>query len=237
MGEQNEIYIAGLNDPLLELPEKATDAKIDEGSIEQLLAVWRKLLGPEGSEDEKEGIGVLREGVCFGPVTGRGVPILARVEEGVWGGGFATGGASPKTKKKGEGGRGGVLVAAGHGPWGISLSLGTGKVMQEMIEGVPAKGLSAEVRGLGMQWAAGVGWAAPGFLWATKYTHAAAGRKTPGQGYAKGRGPKVIDGRKIGGACEAGLETNITCRIRLVSAACCSIISISVTTLLWGNSC
>jgi glycine/D-amino acid oxidase-like deaminating enzyme len=27
---------------------------------------------------------------------------------------------------------GGVFIAAGHGPWGISLSLGTGKVMSEI---------------------------------------------------------------------------------------------------------
>lgn len=37
---------------------------------------------------------------------------------------------------------GGVFIAAGHGPWGISLSLGTGKVVAEMIQGQP---LSADV--------------------------------------------------------------------------------------------
>ena len=43
---------------------------------------------------------------------------------------------------------GGVFIAAGHGPWGISHSLGTGKVMAEMLEG---EELSADVGALGMQ--------------------------------------------------------------------------------------
>lgn len=41
-----------------------------------------------------------------------------------------------------------MFVAAGHGPWGISHSLGTGKVMAEMIEGKPT---SANIKALGMQ--------------------------------------------------------------------------------------
>lgn len=40
---------------------------------------------------------------------------------------------------------GGVWLATGHGPWGISLSLGSGKVMAEMIQGRP---ISVGVSGL-----------------------------------------------------------------------------------------
>jgi len=40
-----------------------------------------------------------------------------------------------------------VFLAAGHGPWGISNSLGTGKVMSEMIEGQET---SVDIRGLGL---------------------------------------------------------------------------------------
>lgn len=70
--------------------------------------------------DDKE-IEVIREGLCFRPATPSGEPILCRVDE----------------KKLGEiKSRDGVFVAAGHGPWGISLSLGTGLVMSEMIRGV-----------------------------------------------------------------------------------------------------
>ena len=45
---------------------------------------------------------------------------------------------------------GGVWIAAGHGPWGISLSLGTGKVMAEMVEGKSKGETSAEVGELGL---------------------------------------------------------------------------------------
>lgn len=45
-----------------------------------------------------------------------------------------------------EGG-GKVFVCAGHGPWGISLSLGTGLVLAEMVLG---RELSADVSQLGL---------------------------------------------------------------------------------------
>ena len=43
---------------------------------------------------------------------------------------------------------GGVFVAAGHGPWGIAHSLGTGKVVAELMRGeVP----SADISKLGLR--------------------------------------------------------------------------------------
>ncbi|KAK4547514.1 hypothetical protein LTR36_000470 [Oleoguttula mirabilis] len=130
-----EIYVAGLNDPSIPLPETATDAKMDQASIDELKAIAQKLLGRDGTDVSD--LEVLREGLCFRPVTGKGVPILARIPDGELGGGM-------ETRMEPEGG---VFVAAGHGPWGISHSLGTGKVMAEMLEGV---GLSAEVAALGL---------------------------------------------------------------------------------------
>lgn len=41
-----------------------------------------------------------------------------------------------------------VFVATGHGPWGICLSAGTGRVVAELMLGQP---LSADISGLGMQ--------------------------------------------------------------------------------------
>ena len=131
-----EIYVAGLNDASIPLPETATDAKIDQKSIEQLKAVSQKLLGKDGTDVSD--LEVVREGLCFRPVTGKGVPILCRVPDEELGTGM-------ETKLPPDGG---VFVAAGHGPWGISHSLGTGKVMAEMLEG---EDLSADVRRLGMQ--------------------------------------------------------------------------------------
>ena len=123
-----EIYIAGLNSAALPLPEIATDRKIDEKSIEVLKTTAKRLLGKEDGDDDLE---ILREGLCFRPVSGKGVPIIGKVDEGLLG---------VKTE-------GGVWIAAGHGPWGISLSLGTGKVMSEMVEG---RQTSANVRTLAL---------------------------------------------------------------------------------------
>jgi len=74
--------------------------------------------------------------LCFRPVTRSGNPIVCKVPDEDLG--------SIETK---GGGEGGVYVAAGHGPWGISMGLGTGKVMQEMMEG---KEVSADVSRLGI---------------------------------------------------------------------------------------
>lgn len=127
MGE--EIYIAGLNSSSLPLPATATESRTDANSIAKLKRTAERLLETEDDE-------VLREGLCFRPVTKRGTPILARIEENRLGL-FRTRGAE----------EGGVFVATGHGPWGISLSLGTGKVMSEMMEG---KETSADIGGLGL---------------------------------------------------------------------------------------
>ena len=130
-----EIYVAGLNDPNLPLPEVATNSKIDQQSIDELKQISEQLLGQDGTDTSD--LQVLREGLCFRPVTRSGVPILCRIPDDELGG--------IETK---VGADGGVYVAAGHGPWGISHSLGTGKVMAEMLE---QQKPSANVTALGMQ--------------------------------------------------------------------------------------
>lgn len=127
-----EIYVAGLNSSTIPLPALATEMQIDDEAIAQLKTVSAKLLGLPGKEEELE---VVRQGLCFRPVTPSGRPIVTRVPDAQLGGGMATRG----------GGMGGVFLSAGHGPWGISLSLGTGKVLAELVEG---KATSASLRGL-----------------------------------------------------------------------------------------
>ena len=104
-----------------------TEAKVDDRAVGTLKRTAKRLLGTKG---DGEDLDVVRTGLCFRPVTRRGTPILARIPENDVG-------------TKGVG----VWIAAGHGPWGISLSLGTGKVMAEMIQGRP---MSADVRRLGL---------------------------------------------------------------------------------------
>ncbi|KAI4132143.1 MAG: hypothetical protein LQ338_000897 [Usnochroma carphineum] len=112
------IYIAGLNGhyPLPSLP---TERQIDPSAIEVLKRTSERLLG----EGEFE---VEREALCFRPTTNRGTPIVGPA-------------------KKGNEEEQGVWIAAGHGPWGISLSLGTGKVVSEMVQG---RDVSADIRRL-----------------------------------------------------------------------------------------
>ncbi|KAF2167753.1 hypothetical protein M409DRAFT_53724 [Zasmidium cellare ATCC 36951] len=137
-----EIYIAGLNSDSITLPESPEKAVVDEAAVEELKRVAEIFLGQDGTDVSD--LEVVREGLCFRPVTRRGVPILTKVSDeslnaaGVGDGGIRTLG-SPD---------GGVYVCAGHGPWGISLGLGTGKVLSELLEG---EKLSADVRSLGME--------------------------------------------------------------------------------------
>jgi glycine/D-amino acid oxidase-like deaminating enzyme len=129
---RGDIYIAGLNSSSIPLPALATESKIDEDSIEQLKKTSTRLLGIQGGVEDLE---ILRKALCFRPVTNRGTPVVARIPDEKLGGGTRSGGD------------GGVFLAAGHGPWGISMSLGTGKVMAEMIQGLPT---SADVSGLAL---------------------------------------------------------------------------------------
>ncbi|KAK4083351.1 hypothetical protein Purlil1_10762 [Purpureocillium lilacinum] len=127
------IYLSGVNSSNTPLSALATDAQPDEVSLAKLKDIARRLIAlPPGEKQELE---VVRAGLCFRPVTDRGVPYVTRLKDEQLG-----------IKTRG-GGEGGVFVAAGHGPWGISLSLGTGKVMAEMMAG---RETSADVSGLGI---------------------------------------------------------------------------------------
>lgn len=127
-----EIYIAGLN-PSIELPSRAEDARqlFDPAELQKLKDVAVRLMGDlakgwtesTDSVPNTDDLEILREGLCFRPVGATDVPTIGRISDASLGGGVRTAA------------KGGVYIAAGHGPWGISLSLGTGKVVSEMING------------------------------------------------------------------------------------------------------
>ena len=104
-----EIYLAGLNSSTYPLPKIAHQRKIDQASIDALRQTAKRLLGPD--------VEITRESVCWRPVARRGIPIITEL-----------------AIKMGEEGKG-VFLAAGHGAWGISLSLGTGYCVAGMIQG------------------------------------------------------------------------------------------------------
>lgn len=119
------VYIAGLNSSSTPLPMTATGCKPTEAGIEILKGIAAQLIA---SDTELE---VLRTGLCFRPITKRGTPYVTRVDDGLLG---------VETD-------GGVFLAAGHGPWGVSLCLGTGRVVGEMMLG---REVSVDISGLGL---------------------------------------------------------------------------------------
>lgn len=128
-----EIWIGGLNSAATPLPAGPAEARIEHGAIAAVRREAGRLLSGPGGDD----LEIIREGLCFRPVTPRGTPIIARIEDERLGGGV-------KTR---PGAEGGVFLAAGHGPWGISLSLGTGMVLAEMAQ---ERRLSADVSSLAL---------------------------------------------------------------------------------------
>jgi glycine/D-amino acid oxidase-like deaminating enzyme len=138
--EDGVIYLAGVNSSTIPLPSLATATESVEASLDQLKDVATQLIGDK--------IEVVRTGLCFRPITPRGTPIITRVADEQLGAGPTGDESLPgKPIKTRSGQEGGVFIAAGHGPWGISLSLGTGKVLAEMMQ---EKRLSADVRELGL---------------------------------------------------------------------------------------
>jgi len=134
------IYLAGLNSAVLPLPEaNSGKAMVVREMMERVRETSRMLLGQsDGDGKEADDLEVVREGLCFRPVTPWGLPIVSRVIDEDLGPGMTTR----------SGADGGVYLASGHGPWGIALSLGTGLVLAEIAQGRP---LSADVSGLGLK--------------------------------------------------------------------------------------
>ena len=117
-----EIWVGGLNDSELALPHTADGVKglIDvekSGELKQAV-VKMACQSAHGDDLNSHDLEIVREGLCFRPVSKQGIPILMKVKESTLGVQFQDGD---------------VFIASGHGPWGISLSLGTGLVMAEMM--------------------------------------------------------------------------------------------------------
>lgn len=126
---ETEIWIGGLNDSTLPLPDLATDVKamIDPESVKNLRRTTVQMVGglAAGSGNygkNQDDLETIREALCFRPVSQRGSPLIGKIPESNLGLGMKTN-------------DGGVWIASGHGPWGITLSLGTGKVISEMLMG------------------------------------------------------------------------------------------------------
>ncbi len=111
-------YVCGGSDDVA-LPETADEVDFDESKVAALIE-QSKVLSPT-SLDVDAGATLKAKQACYLPISNRtGNPII--------------------------GGKDGVYVAAGHSCWGITNSLGTGKVLSELI--LEGKVHSANIRGL-----------------------------------------------------------------------------------------
>ncbi|KAI0274744.1 FAD dependent oxidoreductase [Gloeopeniophorella convolvens] len=119
-----DIYLAGLNTTSTPVPELAAEVQPEPASVETLMRVARKLMG--GQE-----LDVVQTGFCHRPVSDTGAPLLTKLTP----------------EQTGAELEGGVWACAGHGPWGISMSLGTGLVLAELVLG---KSPSADVSQLSL---------------------------------------------------------------------------------------
>ncbi|TIA68101.1 hypothetical protein E3P91_04168 [Wallemia ichthyophaga] len=118
-------YVAGEN----EGPDMPSSARtIGEVALEQehnwdkLLAAVHQL-GPFFADAD-----VIKKQLCYRPITHRKRPIISSIT-----------GLIEKD----------VFVASGHGPWGISLAPGTGKVLSELI--IHGKAISADIQSLSIE--------------------------------------------------------------------------------------
>lgn len=128
------VYFAGVNSAAIPLPRIATDAATDADSLRLLDSAARAVVELDGDTTDLD---VVRQGVCFRPVTQQGTPYIDRLADEQLGSGIRTR----------PGAEGGVFLAAGHGPWGISQGLGTGLVVAELMGG---KETSVDISGLGL---------------------------------------------------------------------------------------
>ncbi|KAJ9651614.1 hypothetical protein H2198_009117 [Neophaeococcomyces mojaviensis] len=135
-----ELWVGGLNDSHMKLPKLVDEVENlqDSEKMEELrnAAVLLTGLSQEGDNLKIDDLKVVRQGLCFRPVSDNGRPIISKVPETALGHDIKM---SPGA---------GVFVASGHGPWGISLSLGTGQVMAEMLLG---RKLSADISSLALK--------------------------------------------------------------------------------------
>ncbi|TPX14482.1 uncharacterized protein E0L32_005446 [Thyridium curvatum] len=129
------LFLGGVNSAEIPLPALATQSKVLGPSVEELKQIAAELLASETGHTDYE---IVRQSLCFRPVTPWGLPIIAGIPDEHLGIAMGT--------RPGE--EGGVFVAAGHGPWGISMSLGTGKVLAELVQG---REPSADISHLGLR--------------------------------------------------------------------------------------
>ena len=128
------IWISGLNNAVKCLKEVKGSDTPDEDAISRLLGYARRFL--HASETEKgDDLDVIATGRTYRPTIDRELPIIARVDPKI---------LCPVKQSDGngrvadtDGPVGCVFVCSGHGRYGITLAMGSGRLMSQIIMGDP----------------------------------------------------------------------------------------------------
>ena len=117
-----DIYLAGVNGGSITPPSPSTYSLPPPDSVDRLLKVAKFLCdsGPNKTDANGTDFEVVSRGLCFRPTTPKGTPVIGQIP-------LRSGGSYGKRFR--------LWVGSGHGPWGISMSLGTGMVLSQMVLG------------------------------------------------------------------------------------------------------
>lgn len=136
-------------------PMERTRAHEDEKAIETLKGIAKKLCkvplrsrpsssSSSSSNPSPNHIEFTRTSLCFRPVSPTGRPYIGQVDPSDLG--FLVSAQDKESESKHKSPLPKVFMGTAHGPWGISLSLGTGWVLGEMVRGAET---SVDVKALG----------------------------------------------------------------------------------------
>ncbi|OMP83202.1 hypothetical protein BK809_0004583 [Diplodia seriata] len=112
------------------LPEPGSFHKPDPNMISELMAYANRFINPahgyHGQKNPLE-LRVVNKGRAFRPSTKSGLPIIAAVPRTKLTHGWRSDASDDKLS--------GIFVCSGHGPHGIVLGMGTGKIMSDLVLG------------------------------------------------------------------------------------------------------
>ena len=124
------IWVCGRRNYTASLPPPGQTAEPDEKMIEELLGRARTWLNSKCRCTEKHfhELQLVSKGRAFRQATKSGLPVISEVPPSDLTGGLTHAAQSPTTSS-------GVFVCWGHGSYGLTLGMGTGKLMGQLICG------------------------------------------------------------------------------------------------------
>ena len=143
-----ELYVGGWGATAEGLPELAEDVHAQPGEIEKMKVIVKGYLRVPEDEELK----IFAEGRCYRPLAMFRHPIVTKVDWELLGMDDSSQ-DTPRlsTQKDGDQGDrygpGGLFLNTAHVDDGVTISLGSGKVMSELLLGLP---LSVDISGLGL---------------------------------------------------------------------------------------